>query len=424
MLQLLILFGCHFHPDKIKIGNHEARYYVDGRLRPWTPLEDALRREIEWYHRCPDLKGYPSHVILTFMDGNFKQVRNRRDSIPAMQCATGILSYLEYDRFTRGAYPWLIKRATQFANYIIRDANTGPSAAWPMFPRSTGVAAAVPQPVDCGRQADHPFEVEPDKGGLFAFALCDLYRRTKNPSYLEFALRIAHTLETHMADGDALHSPWPFRVDFRTGQGRGDVSADMGYPLALFDSLIDLGHPEFKTAKAKLWAWILTFQLASLKNRASLWVNFFEDYELPGNRNSWSALSLARILMMRKDRIDPDWRKHSKDLIDFVMNNFVTVRCGIPVCGEQDDDKDPWGGALSTYGAVTATYAKLTSDPAYRNIAFQAIVFCSYAIDTDGCPGQTAKYAVRGGWQEDAHTDVVHNIVEALEAFPEWAHAK
>ena len=25
-----------------------------------------------------------------------------------------------------------------------------------------------------------------------------------------------------------------------------------------------------------------------------------------------------------------------------------------------------------------------------------------------------------GGWQEDAHTDVIHNVVDALRAFPDW----
>jgi hypothetical protein len=28
-----------------------------------------------------------------------------------------------------------------------------------------------------------------------------------------------------------------------------------------------------------------------------------------------------------------------------------------------------------------------------------------------------------GGWQEDAHTDVVHNYVDALSAFPQWGNA-
>jgi hypothetical protein len=50
----------------------------------------------------------------------------------------------------------------------------------------------------------------------------------------------------------------------------------------------------------------------------------------------------------------------------------------------------------------------------------QAFNFALYAINDDGCPGQTALRPYRGGWQEDAHTDVIHNFLDAIEAYPEW----
>ena len=410
--------------EPLKIGNHKARFSSDGRLQPWLPIGQVLDHEMQWYKDCPNLSGYPAHVVLTFMDGKYHAVFKRKDSIPAMQCGTAILSYLGYGKLKKGKVLWVIDRAKEFARYIMEDANTGSEGSWPQFPRSTGVAGAVPQPPDCGRQADHPFDVEPDKGALFAYSLVKLYEATKDERYREFAVQTARTLVSHMKPGDAAHSPWPFRVDYRTGEGRGDVSADMGYPLALFDSLSELGLTEFKKPKDQLWTWIRDFQLPSLKKGASLWVNFFEDYDLPTNRNSWSATNLAKLLMARKDKLDPNWQVDSKLLIDFVMERFTSVRFGVPVCGEQDDDKDPWGGALSNYAAAVATYAKLTRNSAYENLAHQALLFCTYAIDTDGCPGQSAEYAIRGGWQEDAHTDVVRNIVEALEDFPKWVTAK
>ena len=94
------------------------------------------------------------------------------------------------------------------------------------------------------------------------------------------------------------------------------------------------------------------------------------------------------------------------------------------MCGEQDDDKDPWGGALANYGGVLAMYSAASSDPQYKALARQALDYCLYAIDDDGCPGQIALYRKRGGWQEDAHTDVVHNYMDAIAAFPEWADAR
>jgi hypothetical protein len=53
-------------------------------------------------------------------------------------------------------------------------------------------------------------------------------------------------------------------------------------------------------------------------------------------------------------------------------------------------------------------------------LAYEALNYCLYAIDNDGCPGQSAVSPRRGGWQEDAHTDVIHNFMDAIAAFPEW----
>jgi hypothetical protein len=44
-----------------------------------------------------------------------------------------------------------------------------------------------------------------------------------------------------------------------------------------------------------------------------------------------------------------------------------------------------------------------------------------YAINDDGCPRENSLEAGRGGWQEDAHTDKIHNFMDAITAFPEWA---
>ena len=93
---------------------------------------------------------------------------------------------------------------------------------------------------------------------------------------------------------------------------------------------------------------------------------------------------------------------------------------GVTVCHEQDEDGDAWGGINSTYGAVLALFAKAIGSAALASEAQQALNFTLYAIDDRGRPRDLCKSAVAGGWQEDAHTDVIHNYVDALRAFPEW----
>ena len=89
----------------------------------------------------------------------------------------------------------------------------------------------------------------------------------------------------------------------------------------------------------------------------------------------------------------------------------------MPVSGEQDSDRDPWGGILSTYGAVLSLYSAATGSPEYKGIAYQALNLCLYAVDDNGCPRDSLLHSQCGGWQEDAHTDKIHNIVDAIAAW-------
>ena len=89
----------------------------------------------------------------------------------------------------------------------------------------------------------------------------------------------------------------------------------------------------------------------------------------------------------------------------------------------QLQDRNPWGGINSTYGAVLAQYSAATGSPVYKRVAEQALTFALYAVEDNGCPHDSVLNAEPGGWQEDAHTDKVHNIVDALETSPEWGRA-
>jgi len=152
-----------------------------------------------------------------------------------------------------------------------------------------------------------------------------------------------------------------------------------------------------------------------------LWVEFFEDHHEPDDRTAWAPLNLARYLIERKQAIDPEWQAHARTLIEFVFRTFTSVHNGVLVCGEQDHDKEPWGGINSTFAAVLAMYSSATKSDEWKGIAWQAMNYVMYAVEDNGCPSDGAwKPAGCGGWQEDAHTDKLHNIVDALNAFPEW----
>jgi hypothetical protein len=406
------------------IDNHPAKYSPDGVLQPWTSFGDALDREMAYYLRCPIEHGYPRFVVMTFMNKDYTGQPSRPDFIPAMQNGMGIISYLKYYNFTDKKRPEVLRFARYMGDYLVNESLTPDTGKYPRFPRSTGISERYPQPEDAGSQKDRKYEVQPDKGAIAGYALALLYQETGDQRYLDMAVHVADVLVKNMQPGDATHSPWAFRVDYRTGEGRGPVSADMSFPLRLFDKLIVLKHSEFSTPRDQLWKWIVDFQIHCIeggeKASGNLWAQFFEDYQVPTNRNSWSAMNLARYLLERKEAIDPLWKEHSKTLIDFVNRTFTSVVCGVAVCGEQDTDHKPWGGANSTFAAVLAMYSAETGSPEFKFVAHQAMTFALYAIEDDGHPYGIMGPERRQSWQEDSHTDVVHNVVDALEAFPEW----
>ena len=85
----------------------------------------------------------------------------------------------------------------------------------------------------------------------------------------------------------------------------------------------------------------------------------------------------------------------------------------VQVCGEQDYDKNPWGGVLAMYAVATGSAKD-------KSIAYQALNFCLYNISDEGCSSDSYKREQCGDWQEDAHADVIHNYMDAIAAFPEW----
>ena len=95
-------------------------------------------------------------------------------------------------------------------------------------------------------------------------------------------------------------------------------------------------------------------------------VQFFEDHQELDNRTAWAPLNLARYLIEKKEVLDPDWEPHAKALIDFVIRHFTVVRNGVLICGEQDYDKEPWGGIASSFGAILAMYSAATGSECIR----------------------------------------------------------
>lgn len=412
-----------------RIGWHEAVYdnnQKEPKLVPWTTWDNALEREMNWYLNAPvNEHGYPAYVCFTFMDKYYQPFRN--DFIPATQNGMGIISYLKYWDYKGKTNSKVLEVAKKMGDYLIREANTANEGVYPNFTRSTGLITDFPLKQSSQNDADYGKNViEPDKGGIAGFALLELYKVTKDKSYFDQAIHNARILAKNMRKGDALISPWPFRVDAVSGKYWGERSGDMVYILRLFDGLLEMGYSEFRNSREELWSWISNYQFKAPEDKDhSLWVQFFEDHSEEDNRNAWSPLNMARYLIEKKEKLDPLWKEHAELCIQFAVRNFGMERPGGVVCvGEQDYDKHAWGGINSTFGAVAAMFYAAGGGEQYREMAFRNLSWITYFIREDGIVcDQTGQWHVlrEGGWQEDCHTDVIHNFMDALKAVPEWA---
>jgi hypothetical protein len=408
----------------VVIAGHTASFDAQGRLMPWASWNEALDLEMNFYQQCPSDHGYPRFVLTTFLDGAWTPLADRTDTIPATQNGMGILSYLKFHELRAEQDPRFLRTARAMGDYLVDETLTPPVGRYPAFTRSTGRRDQLPLAADCGSQADRPHEIEPDKGGIAGYALVRLSEAAGESRYFEQALQNARVLAAGQQDGDPYHSPWPFRADHRNGEGRGPVSGNMTYVLRLYDALLARGYGEFSAPRQSLWRWIKSHQIPSSAAGGALFAQFFEDHDTPTNRTAWAPLNLARYLLEQQELLDSDWLADSAKLVEFVRGNFTHREFGITVCHEQDEDRQAWGGINSTYGAVLALYAKATGSSALAREARETLDFTLYSIDELGRPRDLFTNPVPGGWQEDAHTDVIHNYVDALRAFPDWGEAR
>jgi hypothetical protein len=405
------------------IAGHPLRFDAQGLLLPWISWRTALAREMRFYRECPLDHGYPRFACETFLDAEWNPSSARSDIIPATQNGLGILSYLKYQAFAAPSDPYYLQMARLMGEYLINETLTPPEGAYPSFTRSTGRRGQFPQAADAGAQSDRAYEIEPDKGAIAGYGLALLANATGEDRFLRQALHNARVLVAGQSPGDARQSPWPFRADYRSGAARGPISGNMSFVLRLYDVLLAGGYTEFEAPRAALWQWIKSFQIPSAAAQGELFAQFFEDHDTPTNRSAWAPLNLARYLLERGAELDAEWLTLARALIDFTRVTFTHSEYGVTVCHEQDEDRQAWGGINSSYGAVLALYAKAAGHPEFAAEARAALNFTLYSIDEQGRPRDVFSNAAPGGWQEDAHTDVIHNYVDAMRAYPHWADA-
>jgi hypothetical protein len=441
--------GAHLLDESVLF--HRVRVDGQGRLLSWVEEGAPFARVpvLAWQglQKVPvQPNGYKTYFVSSMFSGEPGQEFGfERDWVhhPAGLGAMLVDSAIMYSAYA--ADPSAIDEVRPFLDHILTHGRTGPDEAWASVPYACsnwgelryGGANEVKycplgQPA-CGI-GDGEGTLEPDKVGEMGHAFARLHQATGDPRYLDAARLCADALVTHVRPGHRTRSPWPFRVDARTGaRVREDYGANVLGPIKLFDEMARLGQGDlaaYARVRGEALAWLLAYPV-----RTHLWDGYFEDIAItaePGeNGNQYTPLETARYLMDHPE-VDPAWSEHVAGILAWVTESFAgdvqhnifergRVH-GAEVISEQRADMAKMASHTARFASVLARYHELTGAPGARERAFRSFNWATYACDERGVVDISPNRR-EGLWFSDGYGDYIRHFLAGMASIPDWAPA-
>jgi hypothetical protein len=436
----------------------QAPEYVNAQVAFHHPILDQQGNLLAWYepdknlgydrvlrlgwnfieHKVPvdPRTGLKIYLFNSVMDGDTLQAEYWQHN-PAMVYAAfvdGVVAWYPYSGDEEA-----IAVVRGMLDYQLAHGTTPADWDWPNVPFATS----------CGDQTEYgrcienmPKEfyggIETDKVGQLGAAYTLFYELTGDRKYLTAAEHCADALARHVRPGDDEHTPWPFRLDARTGvtlaleEYGGDVSSS----VRMFDELIRLKAGDttaYQRARDVAWTWVLQNPLNRRSKAWDKWSGFFED--IPhgtDNVNQFLPDMTAYYIMTRPDpaSVDPEWVSHVGHLIDWVRLRFGRG----PFLGAWAIDEQGQingnGGCCSRAGqgshggrwaAINAMYAERTGDGQARRDAFRSMNYATYFASSEGLVACCGADYHAPYWFSDGYADYLRHFNWTMGALPELA---
>jgi len=388
-----------------------------GGLLPWTSYDDCIRTAMGFVQSCPtdETTGFPWYMQYScFHYQNMTPLPWPHN--PAGLYAMMVETLVRYWPYT-GERDWIdfIRRPL---DRLIEE-STPDSYLWPHVPYASADNSGQYR----GGYGDGRYGIEPDKVAQAAAAYLLFSMVTGEDRYQDEALHCANVLAENIRPGDADHSPWPFRLNARTGEVIEEYTSDVLWPIVLFDRLerMGLATEAHVRARAAAWEWLMAYPMQNMR-----WKGYFEDVEVDernDNRDQYTPGEVARYLMQHPE-LDPDWREHVPRLLSWIKDTF-------------GDTSDTWHGATGireqlrwpyVSGSHTARYASLCAmwyaaggGESFREEALRSFALATYMSREDGIvifsPCDDAV------WFTDGYFDYVPHFLDGMGAIPEMAPA-
>ena len=291
--------------------------------------------------------------------------------------------------------------------------------------------------VDDGMRGDGLHGIEPDKIGELGYAYLIFYEITGMQKYLDAAINCADALAKHVrgiagdleffSGAETKKSPWPFRVNARTGDVISEYTSNAVDPIKLMDELIRIKDrikldekraSVYTEARNTAWRWLYS---KSGPMKTFIWNGYFEDIQNDpdrSNRVQITPMEMAKYLI-RKPYLDPDIDINVPSLIHWVSSAFCTEN--MDAIKEQTWCYAPMGSHTARYASVCAMWYERTGEEWYREQAYRFFNLATYMTDVTGVVRVGPSWP--GSWFSDGYSDYIRHFMDGLSAIPEWAPA-
>ena len=435
---------------------HEVRLDSEGKLLSWvqtgTPYDIIVRNAWEAFKNIPvQPDGYRTYFTHPTFYGPNDPAHPPFSGRPWVQNPTGLAAMLTDSAILYHAYSGdrvVLERVREMLDHIIAHGTTGATDAWACVPYACANAGQLvyrgaddtiycdqENHTPCGRGDGVGF-LEPDKVGELGHAYLLFYELTLEKKYLRAAIRCADALARRIRPGDESHSPWPFRVDAKTGTRiREEYTANTIGPIRLFDELLRIKSgnlAEYRRARALAWSWLMTYPV-----RNHVWTQYFEDVliypDYRTNLNQYSPLETARYLLQHPEQ-DPAAPALAKNILDWATSFFAAdsvTMGGLPekgrqwdaeVLSEQVNDMDKMSSHTARYASVRALWYEVSGDQDSKERAFRSFNWATYSSRTNGLV-KTSLDEGTGYWFSDGYGDYMRHFLRGMASVPEWAPA-
>jgi hypothetical protein len=420
------------HPQYL--GNHKIIVDAEGKILSWiSPQSSAYDRviNISWdfiKNKVPiEPCGLPGYMV----SSSYSTISNIGNASYISLNMAGL-----FGKFVESVVPYygytgdwsFVEIVQKMFDFALRPGVglTPDDWAWPNMPYAWSPVDNELAIGNLGNNIKYSGRIEPDKSGEFGLGLLKLYELTNNVSYLNAALDIADVLALNVRDGNATHSPWPFRVLPQTGQILVEYCGNVVGELNLLDALIELNIGNtvaYTNARDKARSFILNHVVPN-----NDWRNYFEDYgDNRPTKSEYNADETARYIMDHRDW-DPDWQIHVKSIWTWVENILGIHRWEdygvIPIMEQTINIYYGEFSHTARHASVKAQFAYLRNDENIKKEAYRLFNWATYAAQPETGFVRFSANIFRiepNTWYTDGHADYIRLFMIGLGYFPEWA---